>query len=436
MTQSVAFIRVAGTTAEMVLAAKRTEELLRYLIKVNGGLAMKLNELNFPLNLANYLTSTHRSEMQEPNRRHNEFIKLAVDMIAASERKYGGDPDVNVVYEKAYIQKEQAFSHLDEREWEEAIACWKKFMELEKLYWVRVDERGNGTEAPIGLSLEHADGFIKSIAQSDEQAQEMAQRANYLPGKALFRSYHDAREDSLELIEALIENIKTGANKDSAARVIAAFVNLDYDNIKQTANSQGVSGLDKDKQGALRQDIVSVAHRSQRPRVEMFQIEAATDSGDWATVAKHHESLMAQAIGKLDYDEALEHADILISIYERDPIFESSLKDIRKRRQGLVAIKGYMETTVAPKEEPNRPIGNDTLESLDNVTKTLKGGRAGVNYLDTLNLAREIFKIALNGWKMTEKTNKEFLQPLLRQLMRRADDPSTSSDSSIANTAS
>jgi hypothetical protein len=388
------FNRAVGTTAEIMLSASRFEELLDCFIKLNGGFAFEPKYLDFALHISSYLAIIHQNETSIPflDRRHHEFIQLALDIITASETKYGEITALWSLFEKGYVLRVQTCSLMEKRSGKKALETWKKFSEVDEAFFNQLESESQATMEgrQIFPNKKIADALINELSKDKEEAEAMRKRLASVLALRWEGANCERRKELSKCMEVIAETIMSD-DLDCTEKLSAAFEKFNPGFIKLAAvgQSMGFTGFDCTRDWPENNDLAAQYLRFSNPLRRLTAIEAARDSGNWVSAIKHHRELMIEACQNLDFDESLEHENALSNIYAKDPLFSSELQKLEIVKRYILSCKTYYN------EVTNGSPGSSALQilsSLDEMVKLMEGTKLCTQEtLDTFQILRDFW---------------------------------------------
>jgi hypothetical protein len=395
-------VRGVGSTAEIALCANHFEKLVECFIKINNGVTIAPEHQAFILSILNFLAAVHRERISLPDRRHDEFIQLATDIISASEQEYGEMTDHITLYEKGCVLRHQTLSFLEQRKPKEAVETWAIFLELDKCVNKLLEDESKAKAKDQSLILPEttATFFINSLSQDKDEAEIMRQRLLSVSNYEWEKAFYESRKESMKYIQATA-NIIESENYDYSDELRTGLqsFNPGYIKIAAAAEKMGISGLEKDPRSWPEfGDLAAHYTRYDDPIRRLAAIEEAADSGSWVDAIEHHRTLMLEAFREGDFDEVLEHSNAVIRIYGKDPLFASALEEAEARTQVFVTLSGYWHA-IHPKSsvgEDAKSTARKAFESIDALVIMLQNTKLSAlpgseESLEGLKILREVW---------------------------------------------
>ena len=424
-------LAVMGTTAESKLCVDRYERIIKWFTELNGGLAISPEYQAPVLHIVQFLIRMHRSLALARKKAHSEFIKLAEDMLAASESRYGSFKGHNNLYEKGYVLRQQIFSLLEIGQRKECLDKIQEFLEVDDATY-KANEAFVEDNCDRRAEDDLAALFIKLLASSENEAQDIARRMSPFPGYHMTKIYHETRR---QIAADFVEMIRSADEEDDTetSRLEAALNGLSgsFLTIKKAGDSFGVTGVDKDPSSMPPGgDMLSHYRRYDNPLNRLQELEIATESGAWMNAIEQHEALLLQALQDIDYDGMMLHVSQLINICEKDPIFDYKVADLRAQRDYFVLLKasGLLMNTYSSENHSQA-----ATQAKDLTDKMLKTVEAASGDREDLQQAMEMLKLSSEFWEMESahgegceyfarvmRGQKASMKGLLKKLLRRA----------------
>jgi hypothetical protein len=280
------------------------------------------------------------------------------------------------------------------------------------------------------------EALVTQLAGDKAKATAIRKRMGSLPCVRLLQAYRESRDSiSLDYIKTLNDSI-TSRDDGTEERLKAVLLrfNLDLKKVSRAGAASGVSGLEADpRHWPENSDMLAYHHRYDDPvrrRLQrLLDLESAVDSGDWATAAEHHRSLMRDAATRLDFDEVLEHINALTNIYQNDPLFSSALEELDMQRRGFVIFAKLWDNLSNGTGGSSGGL-QQNAESLRALTRLMEENDAPQEYIHPMHIGQSVWDHAAEsgngemfGSSYTKAQKDQWAQDLMQAFTRGSNDP-------------
>jgi hypothetical protein len=230
---------------------------------------------------------------------------MAVSIIDASEARFGPIDGTNRTY-KAFVFRLKAVELLIDGKEDEADKWWAKMKAIdEDLY----GSLHSGKPAMHG-STDTEDKLLK-----------------------LLGSWAPLRHDGWAAMKAALRH------KGMQSSDVASFIGGMDANLKNVATAHAdanLTGLNHwQRWFPPNSDILAHLKRSEDPNVQLAELEAATDTGNWVEATYKYHALYKKAVEEQKFQQAMDHADELISLYRNaNPPDKDMIKKLQNMKMG------------------------------------------------------------------------------------------------------
>jgi hypothetical protein len=312
------FIRTFCNMEETAIIAKYYEDILNGAVaysKTSGGRnAAKTDDLGDIISLGSALADLYRRDIPDSESRHMEIVDFTNQIIEESEKAFGYPKDPKVAISKSLLSIVKAASLLQDFKAEESKLEVRKMMESLQAIFNPSDPL---TEARI-------ERFCNGKKKKKEEAK-------------LWRS--------------LIESVSSSAG-DFADMWDIAAKNVMGESAKDALNSSTAdpgSFISK-----LLQLNPKLAKQCDGTAERLGLLENEIGRGHWLRAMGHHTSFVLSAVGKLDFDEALEHIQMqedLAKQFEPEGQFPQKTADAKEITGLLQNMVSTLTSTLTSKDK-------------------------------------------------------------------------------------
>jgi hypothetical protein len=293
--------RLGFSVLEQSLLAAEMEKMLKLYLERKNTYAFGPGDVSGPLSLALHLAAVHFIELATKPNRGSEFVNIALQIISASEKKFGPLKKSDLPY-KGVALRYKAKALLDEGRALEAVALMKESKSMDAELWVNPSASAATTTVDRNL-----DPIQKALDNAWARG-------------GSFRKPREA------LIDEIISQVESGtALKDlSLSDSEIQKMNKGLSEVVKTHEETGQVGLDhwnrwfphdvKSEKKDI--DIAYYIRRLEDPKYRLEELAEAIDLGDWASAIKHHEALIVDAAKNQKAHHVLRHADEISKLYQ------------------------------------------------------------------------------------------------------------------------
>lgn len=414
--QQAAGIRLYSTTAQVTHFAGELGRILARFIEFSGGHALKPEQQGFGLTMASCLAAAYRNEIGRPEL-WKKYVQLGLDIVTASEARYGPMTSFETKYLKALLMRYKALTLIEEGSQEEAEELWQSMLDLEGSFVNGHSQNWtNAAEDNISALANH-------FARNGEDADAVRGRARSLLGYSLPLTFSETRKDSMKLIKMFGEIRRQGGDYENTRefKTVMASLGFGLERVLDAHEGAGLHDLDLDERWWPENlDMLKFSRRYKKTHNRLDDLEDAMNTGNPSAAAQHHEALLWEAAKVFDLDEVDEHVQALERIYQNNPAFEQRLQEVRKRKATAQSMKALSQALKAGSDS----VGNDLLDAFARYKETVaeNGAPAEVNELLDINLQmlaqdRELYGEQSLVSSSAGDSNEQTVQSLIRRIL-------------------
>jgi tetratricopeptide (TPR) repeat protein len=346
---------------EALTISNHFEMLYRTFIRVNGGFIVEPTKQFFVLNVGNYLFLAH---VLLSSNRQQEFVQLNMKIITSSEARHGPVNIEEANNEVAATYSNQAFVLLMSGREDEAEEMMGTAISIAS----RREERKNRNEnfADSCQNPDHATTPLES---------HLGTRLSTSTSELVANDSEEAFEelDAASVIRMAWPRIKAAVQQ---GRGITS-----PSNTTETAESWSfMQKLLKARGRSMpsgpywwRMDRKYSGLSKERSFSGMLSVlEDALDHGDEAFSALQHKELLKQAEEDVKFDEALQHCDAVIRIYEKNPGCSQELKVMREKKAWLEKAAKFTKSLLSCQVSVLAGEQDKGMSSLESLVECLR----------------------------------------------------------------